>query len=79
MIHHKVGKLNKGADALLSRYVLLSALESKVLRFEQIKGLYGNNEDFTEILEKCSKHAHGLFDMENGSLFKGTQLCMPKN
>jgi len=52
---------------------------SKVLGFEHVKGLYENNEDFKEILEKGSKHAHGLFHMGNGFLFRGTQLCIPKN
>jgi len=41
--------------------------------------LYEKDEDFKEILEKCSKHAHGLFHMENGFLFKGTHVFKPKN
>ena len=79
MIHHKVGKINKGADALSRRYLLLSTLESKVLGFAIIKGLYGQDEDFKETYEKCSIHAHGLFHLEHGFLFKGTWLCIPKS
>ena len=78
MIHHKAGKLIKGADTHSRRCLLLSTLESKVLGFEHIVGLYENDEDFKEILEKCSKHAPGWFHMENGFLFKGTQLYIPK-
>jgi len=40
MIHHKSGQMNKGADALSRRYLLLSVLETKVLGFEVIKGMY---------------------------------------
>jgi len=46
-------------------------LESKVLGFELVKGLYANDEDFIGIFEKCSQHAHGLFHLEGGLLFKG--------
>ena len=31
VIHHKAGKLNKGADALLRRHLLLAVLGSKSL------------------------------------------------
>ena len=79
MIHHTAKKLNKGTDALSRRYLLLSTLESKVLGFEHIKGLYEKDEDFKEIRQKCSLLTHGLFYMENGFLFKGTRLCIPKN
>jgi len=74
MIHHTAKKLNKGTDALSRRYLLLSTLESKVVSFKHIQGLYENDEDFKEILEKCSKNAHGLFHVENGFLFKETRM-----
>ena len=79
VIHHKAGQLNKGADALSRRYLLLSTLESKVLGFEIVKGLYANDEDFKDTYEKCSSHAHGLFHLDHGFLFKGTRLCIPKS
>jgi len=78
MIHHKAGKLNKGEDALSRRYLLLSVLSTKVLGFEIVKGMYPIDEDFKEIYEKCSKHAHGLFHLEEGFLFKASRLCIPK-
>ena len=77
MIHHKAGKLNKGADELSRRY-LLSVLSTKVLGFEIRKGMYPTDEDFKELHEKCSKHAHGLFHLEEGFLFKGSRLCSRK-
>jgi len=78
VIHHKSGQLNKGADTLSRRYLLLSALESKVLGFEIIKGLYAQDEDLKELYEKRSTHAHGLFHLDNGFLFKGTQYASPR-
>ena len=70
VIRHKAGKLNNGADALSRRYLLLSVLGSKVLGFEIVKELYANGEDFKEIYKKSTKHAHTLFHLDGGFLFK---------
>ena len=78
MIHHKAGKLNKGADTLSRRYLLVSVLGSKVLGFEVVKGLYVHDEDFKELYAKSTQHAHGLFHIQDGFLFKGARLCIPK-
>jgi len=61
------------------RYLRPSTLEIKVLGFECVKEMYAKDDDFKEILKKCSKHAYGLFHLENGFLFKGTRLCIPKS
>jgi len=78
MIHHKAGRLNKGADALSRRYFLLLVLESKLLGFEIVKGMYINDKDFKEIHAKCASHPHGLFHIHEGFLFKGPWLCIHK-
>jgi len=39
--------------------------------------MYAQDEDFKEIYEKCTSHAHSLFHLEHGFLFKGTRLCIP--
>jgi len=77
VIHHKSGQFSKGADALSRRYLLLSSLESKVLGFEIIKGLYAQDEDLKEIHKKCTDYALGLFHLDNGFLFERTRLCIP--
>jgi len=78
IIHHKAGKLNKGANALLRRYFLLLILECKVFGFEIIKGMYAEDKDFMEIHAKCASHTHSLFHILEGFLFKGSRLCIPK-
>jgi len=70
--------MNKGADALSRRYLLLSVLETKVLGFKVIKGMYSNDEDLKELYTKSSSHPHGSFHVQEGFLFKGTRLCIPK-
>ena len=65
-------------DALSRRYLLLSVLSTKVLGFEIVKGMYPTDEDFKEIHEKCFKHAQGMFHLQEGFLFKGSRLCIPK-
>ena len=70
--------MNKGVDALSRRYLLLCTSETKVLGFEYVKGMYAHYKDFKEIYEKYTSHAHSLFHLEHGFLFKGTRLCIPK-
>jgi len=70
--------MKKGVDTLSMRYLLLLVLESKVLGFEIIKGMYANDEDLKELYTKSSSHLHGPFHIQKGFLFKGTQLCIPK-
>jgi len=69
MIHQKFGQLNKGADALSRRYLLLSVLETKVLGFEVIKEMYANDEDLKEIFVKSSSHPHGPISCPRGIPF----------
>jgi len=59
--------MNKGADALSRRYLLLSILETKVLGFEVIKGMYANDEDLKEIFVKSSSHhtVHFMFKRDS--------------
>jgi len=69
--------MNKGADALSRRYLLLSILESKVLEFEIIKGMYAKDEDFKEIYTKCSSHPHDLFHVQRGFFSRELGFAYP--
>jgi len=75
---HKSGKLNQGADALSRMYILLFQLDACVLGFEHLKTLYDKREDFRKLYVVFSKHPKGDFLIQEGFLFKGTRLCVPK-
>ena len=49
-----------------------------MLGFEVVKGMYANDEDLKEIFVRSSSQPHGPFHVQEGFLFKGTQLCIPK-
>jgi len=49
-----------------------------VLGFEHLKGLYDEDEDFGMLFKECQKHPKGDFLIQDGYLFKGTRLCVPK-
>jgi len=53
-------------------------LGSKVLGFEIVKDMYATDEDFKDIYEKSTKHAHGLFHLQSGFLFKRPRFCIPR-
>ena len=77
-IKHKSGKMNQGADALSRRHLLLFQLDACVVGFEHLKSLYENDEDLGEIHKECLRHPKGDFLIQEGYLFKGTRLCIPK-
>ena len=78
MIKHKSGKMNQGADALSRRHLLISQLSSNVLGFEHLKTLYKGDPNFGELYEVFQSHPKGDFMVQEGYLFKGTRLCVPK-
>ncbi|KAL2252887.1 UNVERIFIED_CONTAM: Retrovirus-related Pol polyprotein from transposon 17.6 [Sesamum indicum] len=78
VIKHKKGKENIVADALSRRYVLLSIMDAKILDFEFIKDLYGNDVDFGKVFGNCSASiGWDKFHLHDGFLFRANQLCVP--
>ena len=75
---HKVGQLNKMADALNRRSTMLAVLKIEVTCFEYLKEDHPSDSDFSAILAKCEKHEVAFgFHIHIGYLFKGHQLCVP--
>lgn len=77
VIAYKQGKENVVADALSRRYVLVSTLTSKLMGFDQIKGLYANDSDFGKVFAECKLGPYDRFNLQDGFLFKENKLCIP--
>ena len=67
------------ADALSRRYALVSTLNVKLLRFEYVKELYANDDDFASAYGACEKAAFGKFYRLDGYLFRENRLCVPNS
>ncbi|GKE19491.1 RNA-directed DNA polymerase [Tanacetum coccineum] len=76
-IKHKAGTLNKVADALSQRHILLSAMQVRIVGFETFKELYVDDSDFAGIWQKCQDQPYPPFIIHDGFLFKGNRLCIP--
>ncbi|GJV94407.1 RNA-directed DNA polymerase [Tanacetum coccineum] len=56
-IQHKLGKLNRGADALSRKYTLVNSLRPRVVRLELLPQNYPSDPDFGEQFSSCQNHA----------------------
>jgi len=54
-------------------------LDTCVLGFEHLKSLYDIDEDFKELYLACQKHPKEDFLLQDGYIFKGTRLCIPRS
>ena len=61
VIKYKQGKENIMTDALSRKYAFVSTLNAKLLRFEYVKELYANDDDFASVYGVCEKVAFGKF------------------
>lgn len=76
---YKDGKSNVVADALSRRYALLATLDVRLLGFETLKDYYEADNDFGELFGKCQNGSFGEYIVQDGFLFKGNCLCVPKH
>ena len=60
------------------RHLLLFQLDACVLGFEHLKALYEKDEDFGQLYEECRRHPKEDYLIQEGYLFKGARLCVPK-
>ena len=84
VIRHISGQANKVADALSRINLVVQESKIQVLGFEFMKELYHQGSDFQEALEPCRSPVHydrdkwEKFMIQNGLLFRNSQLCIPK-
>jgi len=77
VIKHKAGTQNRVADALSRRKNLLVDMHVKVLGFDSFQKLYVSDPFFAIVIEKIQNNQQSDFVLQDGFLFKGTQLCIP--
>ena len=83
-IKQKKGQMNKVVDALSRRVLTVQEIQLHSIGVESFQNLYENDEDFAEAYKVCmdfENHFHSRFSeytLQNGLLFKGNQLCVPR-
>jgi hypothetical protein len=84
VIKHISGNANKVVDALSGRCLILQEFQVKTLGFEHLKDMYCDDSNFKEAYEEFSNHVlrdksqWTEYMIQEGLLFKGNQLCIPK-
>jgi hypothetical protein len=84
VIKHISGTTNKVVDSLSRKCLLLQEFRVKTLGFDDLKDMYGYDLDFKEAYEVVEnpilkdKSQWTKYMIQEGLLFKGNQLCIPK-
>eukprot|EP00253_Pinus_taeda_P006315 PITA_06315 len=82
VLKHISGQANKVANALSRRALLLQESGIQVMGFEYLKDLYQMDADFKEAFEACQNPVLRNtspwldFNLQEGLLFRGGQLCI---
>ena len=82
---HRSGKFNKVVDVLSRRHLLLTEMQIEVVGFKELMNLYLEDPNFVEAWKVCTIHV--TLDrmkwldyiVQDGMLFKGSQLCIPRS
>lgn len=77
-LRHKSGQLNKVANALSRRVLLLTTIRSEIIGFDYLKDLYVDDEDFKDIWRSGTTKSSGNFQIHDGFLFFGDCLRIPR-
>ena len=85
VLKHRSGKSNRVADALSRRQLLLIVMQVEVVGFDELKNLYPEDPDFSKVRKACKEpvvvdRTRWLdYLIQDGMLFKGSQLCIPRS
>jgi hypothetical protein len=83
-IKHIIGITNKFVDALSRKSLILHEFQVETLGFEHLKEMYQEDPYFKEAYKACKNPLLGdkspwtEYFIQDGLLFKGRQLCIPK-
>lgn len=76
---HRASNFNCAADSLSRRASLLVTLQTEITAFDFLKDQYANDDDFGDLWSRSLQHDPTRdFHIQQGFLFKGKQLCIPK-
>jgi hypothetical protein len=84
VIKHISGTANKVVDALSRKCFLLQEFRVKTLGFDDLRDMYRDDPDFKEAYEEAEnpilrdRSQWAEYMIQEGLLFKGNQLCIPK-
>jgi hypothetical protein len=85
VIKHISGTANKVANALSKKCLLLQEFKVKTLGFDDLRDMYKDDSDFKEAYKEAKnqilrdRSQWVEYMIQEGSLFKGNQLCIPKS
>ena len=84
-LKHRSGKSNRVVDALSRRHLLLTQMQIEVVGFKKLTNLYPKDPNFAKAWKACTTPitldtTKWLdFIIQEGMLFKGNQLCIPRS
>jgi hypothetical protein len=84
VIKHISGTANKVVDALSRKTLLMQEFRVKTLGFDDLRNMYRDDPDFKEAYEAAenpvlrNRSQWTEYMIQEGLLFKGNQLCIPK-
>jgi hypothetical protein len=84
VIKHISGTANKVVDASSKKCLLMQEFRIKTLGFDDLKDMYADDEDFAKVYEAVENPALRYripwidYMIQEGLLFRGNQLCIPK-
>jgi hypothetical protein len=78
VIKHKLGAVNKGADALSRKATLLTTMRTQILGFHLFKNSLSIDPYFGSIVSDMPDGYHDDYAIHDGFLFKGNQLHFPE-
>lgn len=75
-LRHQSGSLNRVADALSRRIILLTTMRANVVGFDTFNELYAEDPSFEKIYVEVTTGERNDYVLLNGYIFCGLQLCV---